>query len=122
MKRDMDLLRAFLLRVEEVPYKFGGIGAPVEVPGYSSEEVYYHALLAQDEKLIEAKFSRNGLAFVVVRLTYQGHEFLDLARDDTRWNKAKEKVKSTTGTLAVETLKTALSFLAQAALKNALAQ
>ncbi|MDT8068500.1 MAG: DUF2513 domain-containing protein [Terriglobia bacterium] len=45
------------------------------------------------------------------RLTYSGHEFLDAARADTIWMKAKDKVLSTTGTLTLEALKVALSFV-----------
>jgi hypothetical protein len=119
MKRDIDLLRALLLKIEEMPYSEHLMGA-IQIPGYSEEEVCYHAQLAADEGFIEAKFLKPTTYFAVTRLTYQGHEFLDLARDDTRWNHAKEKVKSTTGSLTVEGLKTVLSALVQAALKAAM--
>jgi hypothetical protein len=32
-----------------------------------------------------------------IRLTWQGHEFLDAARDDTRWNKAKDAMAQVGG-------------------------
>lgn len=35
--------------------------------------------------------------FVVRRLTYAGHEFLDAAREDKLWNKAKQNVLSNAG-------------------------
>jgi hypothetical protein len=41
-------------------------------------------------------------------LTYAGHEFLDSARSDTVWNKAKEKLLSTSGTITLEALKVLL--------------
>jgi Hypothetical protein (DUF2513) len=115
----MDLLRAILLKVEELPF-VRGRAHKLELAGYTEDEIYYHTLLAKDEDLIEASFHWNGTDFYVTRLTYQGHEFLDLARDDTRWNNAKEKVKSTTGTLTVEGLKLVLGAMIQAALKTAM--
>ncbi len=118
MKRDMDLFRALLLRVEEQPYG-EGLG-PIEVSGYTKEQVYYHALLAQDAGLIDASFML-GYEFVVLRLTYAGHEFLDAARQDKLWRKAKETILSNAGTLTVEALKTALSMLMQQAARSVVA-
>ncbi len=43
--------------------------------------------------------------------TYAGYEFLDAARNDTLWAKAKEIVIKKTGTLTVEGVKIALSTL-----------
>ena len=117
MKLDMDLLRALLLKIEEMPYS-GHFMGNIQIPGHTDEEVCYHALQAQDARFIEAVFSKGTMAFAVKRLTYTGNEFLALARDDTRWASAKEKVVSATGTLTIEALKTALSALVQAAMKG----
>jgi uncharacterized protein DUF2513 len=108
MKRDMDLIRAILLEVEK---STSPGGCRIELPDHSREELYYNAQQAQDAGLIEAKFSSDGTAFHVLRLTYAGHEFLDAARNDTRWAKAKEIVIKNTGTLTVEAVKIALSTL-----------
>jgi hypothetical protein len=75
--------------------------------------VRYHAELAQDAGFIEAEFMMDG--FIVQRLTYAGHEFLDAAREEKLWNKAKQTVLSNAGTLTVEALKIALSMLMQQA-------
>jgi len=114
MKRDMDLLRSLLLKVEEQP-PFGPFTTP-EVPGHSEDELYYHAKLAEDAGFVEADFMMDG--FIVTRLTYAGHEFLDAAREETLWNKAKQIVLSNAGTLTVEALKTALSMLMQQAARG----
>jgi hypothetical protein len=118
MKRDMDLLRALLLKIEEIPYN-GHLMGSIQIPGRTEAELCYDALQAQDAGFIEATFLKGSTAFAVKRLTYAGHEFLDLASDDTRWARAKEKVQSTTGTLTIEALKTALSLIVQAAVKGA---
>ena len=113
MKRDMDLIRAILLKVEEST-SLGG--CQIELPGYSEEEQYYNAKQAQDAGLIEARFAPGSTDFHVLRLTYAGHEFLDAARNDTTWAKAKETVLKNTGSLTVEGLKIVLSALIRHAL------
>jgi hypothetical protein len=114
MKRDMELFRKFLLEVETIPPDMvNWVGLTVE--GYSPDEVAYHARLAHDAGFIEARFLPGTNDFTVRRLTYAGHEFLDAAREDTLWQKAKQTVLSNAGTLTVEALKTALAMLMQQA-------
>lgn len=114
MKRDMELFRKFLLEVETIPPDMvNWVGLTVE--GHSSDEVAYHARLAHDAGFIEARFLPGTNDFTVRRLTYAGHEFLDAAREDTLWQKAKQTVLSNAGTLTVEALKTALAMLMQQA-------
>jgi hypothetical protein len=107
------VIRAILLKVEESA-SLGG--CQVELPGHSEEELYYNAKLAEDAGLIEARFAKVSTDFVVLRLTYAGHEFLDSARNDTTWAKAKEIVLKNTGSLTVEGLKIVLSTLIKHAL------
>jgi hypothetical protein len=90
------------------------------VQGYPQDAVWYHAQLAHDKGFIHARFLPGTFEFAVQRLTADGHEFLDMARDDTRWNHAKERVKKTTGTLTVEGLKIVLTAMIQGALKTAM--
>ncbi|PYV70350.1 MAG: hypothetical protein DMG97_19480 [Acidobacteria bacterium] len=117
MKRDMELLRTLMLEIEKLPH----VGQRYfEIPGYSIQQVYYHALLAKDAGFIDATFPSNdkwGWGFRLKRLTYEGHEFLDAARDDTLWNKAKDAVQGSTGVLTLEALKIALGMLMQAGIK-----
>jgi Hypothetical protein (DUF2513) len=108
MRRDMDLLRSLLLKVEE---QADGSFTTIEIPGHSESEVRYHAQLAQGAGFIEAEFMMDG--FIVTGLTWAGHEFLDAAREDKLWNKAKQTVLKNAGTLTVEALKTALAFSRQ---------
>ena len=113
MKRDMDLFRSVLLKVEELPRTDWH---HIRVEGYTLDEVGYHAKLAEDAGFIEAKFLAGTThEFVVRRLTYAGHEFLDAARQDTLWQKAKQIVLKNAGTLTVEAMKNALAHL----MKNA---
>ena len=97
MKRDMDLVRKILLEIEKHPYTGGWIDVHLEE--YTSEEVVYHLKLLAEAALIEAHdvSSHSGMDLRPVRLTWEGHEFLDAARDDTRWNKAKETITKVGG-------------------------
>lgn len=109
----MDLIRSILLEVEKSD---SSQGCQVKIPGHSPEQLYAHAKLAQDANLLEARFSPDLTHFHVLRLTFTGHEFLDDARSDTLWTKAKDIVYKNTGTLTVEAMKIALQMLIRQAL------
>jgi Hypothetical protein (DUF2513) len=113
MTRDMDLIREILMEVEKSPSLHGW---QVTIPGCSSEELFYNAQLAQEAGLIDARFLHGSTDFHVLRLTYEGHEFLDAARNDTRWAKAKQIAIKNTGTLTLAALKVALEALVKSAL------
>ncbi len=86
MQRNMDLVRMILMRMESSPSQrtpddFG-------IKSFLPEEIGYHAHIMEQEGLIERSPS-NGLKPVPRSLTWKAHEFLDLARDQERWNRAK---------------------------------
>lgn len=108
MKRDMDLARRILFEIEEFPQP--GAYGQVEVEDYSSEMISYHVKLLAEAGLIEA---RDGSTFgrfdwKAGDLTWEGHEFLDAARDDNRWNKTKTIIVEKVGTLTFAVLKQGL--------------
>jgi len=104
----MELIRALLFEVEKLPYD--GAFHDISVQGYSENEITYHVLLAYEAGLIDATDLTNtdGVCWKPKRLTYEGHEFLDSARSDTVWSKAKERLLSTSGTITLEALKVLL--------------
>ncbi|HLJ16517.1 MAG TPA: DUF2513 domain-containing protein [Bryobacteraceae bacterium] len=108
MKRDMDLVREILLKVEEVPFdgRFHDIG----IAGRPVDEITYHVMPLHEAGFIEAMdlSGLSGMCWKPKRLTYSGHEFLDAARSDTVWQKAKAWTLKSTGTLTLEGLKLAL--------------
>ena len=94
MKRDMDLIRAMLLAVEADPHGFVSV---LKIPGYTQEQIGYHACLLGEAGLahivdITADGSNSPEA-IVTSLTWAGHEFLDAARENTIWEQAKDKIK-----------------------------
>jgi Hypothetical protein (DUF2513) len=125
MKRDWDLLRWILDTAES----FGG-GHPIVLTNgaqYSSahykldigersfEEVCEHVLLLGDAGLAEVRElerTYDGLSGVVIdRLTMAGHDFLDTARDESRWSKAMATVNEKGGSVTIGVLIQILSAL-----------
>ena len=104
MKRDMELIREVLLKVEEIP--FDGAFHDICVDGRSPNAIAYHVMLLHEAGFIEAMDL--GVGWKPVRLTYTGHEFLDAARNNSIWENAKTAVVESTGVLTLEGLKVAL--------------
>jgi len=91
MQRNMDLVRSILLRMEADPS--GRAPQDLGIVSYSPEEIGYHAHIMAQEGLIEGidvtTMRSKGPEVIPTKLTWKGHEFLDLARDQSRWNQAK---------------------------------
>jgi hypothetical protein len=110
MKRDMDLCRKILLAVEayDGPVSY----LPDLFPQLSvgdQQRLFDHARLLAQGGLLEG-------GETTWSLTWQGHELLDLARSDTRWNAATSKVKSAAGTVSLALVTQLLTQLAKSAL------
>src|SRR5438105_3635600 len=107
MKRDMNLIREILLKTEDLP--FGGFH-DIAVDGRSADEISYHVMLLNEVGLIEAEdlTTHDGVCWKPKRLTYSGNEFLDAARSNTVWIKARTAIMQATGTLTLEALKMTL--------------
>lgn len=120
MKRDMDLVRKILFAVESFPQPNQWV--PIEIEGHSPEEISYHIKLLSEAGLIEADDleSLSKFEWKARSLTWQGHEFLEAAKDNTRWNKAKRIVAEKVGGLPFEALKQALFELIKTAVTSGL--
>jgi hypothetical protein len=85
MKRDMELIRLLLIQQE-------GETKP-DLSGYTQEQIIYHGALLIEAELVHGNVheSMNGLDGVFLdRLTWQGHEFLDAARNEVLWKKVRD--------------------------------
>lgn len=91
MKRDMDLIRKLLLFCEGI--EGNDVSSSTLLEGYAEEQIRYHAYLLVDAALAKGmNVSHLGCVlpqYLLNSLTWAGHEFLDAARDETTWNKAK---------------------------------
>jgi hypothetical protein len=106
LKRDTDLIRKIVMESESLRPDWPH---PCEVAGYSPKEVCYHVRLAHDLGLLEATWASDETDCCVLRLTNEGHDFLEAVKDDTRWHRCKEKLLGATEFLARETIKAMIS-------------
>lgn len=102
MKRDMDLVRDILIKIEADPAFNGnharGVSAvSMGITEYTDQEVIYNAV-----QLVEAGYLEGNVRMahagqvIVTKLTWRGHEYLDATRDPDIWEKTKAKAKSVT--------------------------
>lgn len=97
MKVDKDLVRDILLAVEAHDEPEGLIALEINNP---SLIISYHVRLLDEAGLLDALDTggMNCFNWQPTRLTYEGHEFVDIIRDDEVWKLTKtgaEKVSST---------------------------
>lgn len=118
MKRDMDLCRKILFAIEE-QYVDSAI-YNLQIEGYSPEEVSYNAGLLYEAGLISSYASKKAAnhlyMFVVGKLTWDGHDFLDKIREDTIWNKTKSIIKKKLLPMTLEVIKTVASSIINSAI------
>lgn len=93
MKRDMDLVRAILLAIDEANDRINMDHlVPIGPGGADEQTVAYHLGMLIDEagyvKGIKAH-TFAGKNWINLDLTWAGHEFLDQVRDDDVWRKVK---------------------------------
>ena len=107
MKRDMDLIRALMLSFEGE--------TEIDLSDYSEDQQVYHSALLLDAGFIDGRPRTDGKGEIssvhVFRLTWEGHEFIDSARNDTVWNKAKDKFTKAGVDVGIDILKAILKSL-----------
>ncbi|MBG1233984.1 DUF2513 domain-containing protein [Aestuariivirga litoralis] len=95
MKRDMDLIRDLLLEIEKNDDGSGHV-VKVEAPGHARTEVVEHLFMLAEAGMIDVldASSHDGRDVMVMRMTWNGHEFLDTIRDPAIWRNTKDRAKS----------------------------
>lgn len=107
MKRDMELVRLILLKIEE-EYRSTAI-YDLTIAGYDMETVAYHCKILKEAGLISAyraQYASDELwSFGVGSLTWEGNDFLDKIRDNSQWNRIKNAITQKGLPLVIETIK-----------------
>lgn len=113
MKRDMDLIRWLLLQLEARD-SFEPVRCVELLPDvdsntqYTPQEVEYNTRLLIEAGLISGEVKlgtrKEKYRVYIERLTWKGHEFIDAARDETRWNQTKRWLSEKSGGLAYSLL------------------
>ena len=116
MKRNWDTIRDILLRLEEA--------APGEsaFPEERAEEVSYHLDLLIEAGLVmgpAANVSGPGTRpLAAMRLTWQGHEFLDTVRSDMVWQRTKRSFAASGLAMTIDLIRTVAADIAASMLKS----
>src|ERR1700730_13602870 len=104
MKRDMDLVRGILLKLEPLPAHFGHaipltIGEePLVFEGHSTDEIEYQIrIMTQGELIAAGEIDGVGHIAQYYGFRWLGHEFLDDVRDPETWRKTRERAKGIGG-------------------------
>ena len=111
MQRDMDLIRAILLKLEEHPHGF----APnqLEIEGFTREQVGFHAALMHQAGLIDAAkvtaISDLSPSAVALSITWEGYEFLAASKNEGNWKKGTSSVMAKAGAIGFDVLKAVLT-------------
>lgn len=113
MKRDMDLVRAILLKVEDAE-------EPLDLDELCEDEapskVAYHAALMIERGLLDGDVKRQwdwGVACGEVRgLTWDGQDYLDAVRDERVWSKTRKAIRESVGSCTFDTIKAVCSSVA----------
>jgi len=106
MKRDMDLVREIMLKIEALP-----AGPPVLYRVGEVEDLVLlnHLEMLIDAGLVRGKISRSqgarGDIIGISTLTWEGHEWIDVVRDPRVWDEAKRTLLENGGALSFELTK-----------------
>lgn len=103
MRRDMDLIRELLLKLEALPVRTGSVvhvvpdDEEIRIEGFDAEAIEYHARLLVEAGLINPGTSRTMQGITFKSLTWAGHDLLDSIRDPEIWAKTKKSATAAGG-------------------------
>ena len=121
MKRDMDLVRLILLKIEEESN--GTAIYNLNIDGYDMEKVAYHCRLVYEAGLIsdyEEHHADDTIDdFAVGTLTWEGHDYLEKVRDVSRWDKIKQILVKNGIALGIDVILTVANGLVKSAAEGA---
>jgi hypothetical protein len=107
MKRDFDLIRKLLFYFEEKP-DTASVECP-EIKGYKELTIKYHILLMAQAGFIdyEPELTKTGriIRVIAFSLTWEGHEFLDVIRNEGTWKRIKDFAKQKGASLSFDVIK-----------------
>jgi len=112
MRRDMDLIRKLLFHFEG--RESSAMECDTRIEGYDDTTVRKHLLLLAQAGLIVFEAERSTstpermIRVYPFGLSWAGHDFLEAARNDTLWQRAKTKLGGTVGGIPFDVLKALL--------------
>lgn len=125
MKRNLDLIRDILFRVESSNQQTFDESDFSDLSSDPLELRYniYLAVNAKFLKAIDVTTLGSGCSvpeYTILHMTNLGCDYLDSVRDRTVWQKTKETLKTVSGSVTLEIVKTVASKIAISLLENQL--
>jgi hypothetical protein len=121
MKRNWDTIREILTRLEEVTPEEHSLRL-LSFPSEHAVEMSYHMELLMEAGLVNGQMSKTigpgPHDFLAIRLTWQGHEFLDAIRSDTVWQKTKKSFIGSGLSMTLDLVKSVAADIAASLLKS----
>jgi hypothetical protein len=115
MKRDYNLIRKILIDVEDA--EPGQVIQNFTCEGVDQRIIAEHVKLLIDARYLEGEiirqFGTSAFAYAVTGMTWDGHEFLANAKNDTVWKKVMSDAQKQGGSMSVSVLNTLLSAAAK---------
>ena len=101
MKRDMELIRKILFKLEDQSMEESS--TKIEIDGVDDQVVSYHIMLLDEAGLVKGIdiSSASDVYWFADRLTWDGYEFLEAAKNDKIWKKAVDLVTTKGGGLVM---------------------
>ena len=116
MKRDWDVVRELLTRMEECSTPRDNLSLS-SFPKERAAEISYHAELLLEAGLVDGQMlkplARDPYDFFLRRLTWKGHEFLDSIRSVSVWDKTKRIFASNGIEMTVDLIKSVATEVAR---------
>lgn len=112
MKRDMDLVRKILFDLGDSEF-YSNMDYP-RIEGYSEDQIKHHVFIMKDAGLLIFTEGKKVEGFFGktedwdLRLTWEGHEFLEKVRDEKLWKSIVKTTIKKTGGLSFDILKAIL--------------
>lgn len=107
MKRDMDLIRELLLKLEALDVEPAGTLVfhygedKMQVADYSLAQVQQHLLMLEEAGFIitnrDTTTFRTGSNIPFVRISWAGYDYLDAVRDPVVWSKTRSVIETVKG-------------------------
>ena len=112
MKRDMDLVRRILLELRQKDIQSGW--TDIELKDVEPIVVSYHIKIMEQGGLIEAyddSSMHSDFEWKPLQITWDGHDFLDAASNQSIWNQAKGRIAELGGAVSSDVFRLLLKTL-----------
>jgi Hypothetical protein (DUF2513) len=104
MKRDLELVRLLMLEIESKDDRFDH--TKLAIDGYDLSQIDYHLQLLIEAQFVIGRVIKNfgGSIIKVEKLSWEGCNFLDDARNESVWKKTMATVKEKGGSVSFAVL------------------